>query len=201
MLETYRNAAAKMLLTENPDLDVQDRKVRGLRTRVAQRRDAVAQKLQLERDQSARDQQAARLEQARTDVRALETKREQMVSSLTAALQKLRASDDAARRRGELEVQARQREAERASLETRIQQTEQQLAALRATQPQADQVTPGLPAATRLYPGRVRHAGFAGLGSFAAVWALAALQVLRIPLRRRPAPRAAESAPRAPTGP
>jgi len=34
-VNAFRAAAAKMVLTENPDLEVQDRKVRGLRTRLA----------------------------------------------------------------------------------------------------------------------------------------------------------------------
>ncbi len=173
--EALQAAAARISPTDNIELNAHDRKLRGLRMRVAQRREAVAQQLQLAADLAARDAHAAAVEQLRAGVRALERRREEAVTGLMGTLRTLRDLDDAARRRGELAVRAQQRAAEIAWLEGRQADVEAELNALRQRQAQPDRVERGEITVERVSARPVGAAALAGLATFGATWLISFL--------------------------
>lgn len=168
--EALQAAAARISPTDNIELNAHDRKLRGLRIRVAQRREAVAQQLQLAADLAARDAHAAAVEQLRAGVRALERRREEAVTGLMGTLRTLRDLDDAARRRGELAVRAQQRAAEIAWLEGRQADVDTELSALRQRQARPDRVEPGEVTVERVSARPVGAAALAGVATFGGVW-------------------------------
>ncbi len=157
----------KVTLAGNIELDTLDRKLRGLRNRLVSRREAIAERLQLEADQAAQASYAARIEEVRTQVRQLERQREELVSGLMAALQRLRALDDAARRRDELAGRVRQRASEMEWLETRIAELDAEAARLRAGAGGGEAIELGETSVERVETGRYRGAGWAAGLAFA----------------------------------
>lgn len=168
--EAFQAAAARISPTDNLELNAQDRKLRGLRMRVAQRREAVTQQLQLSADLAARDAHAAAVEQLRTGVRALERRREDAVTGLMGTLRTLRDLDGAHRRRGERAVQTQQRAAEIAWLERRHADLDAELNGLLQRQMQPDRVDAGEITVERVAPRPLGAAALAGVAAFGATW-------------------------------
>jgi hypothetical protein len=173
--ESFGAAAAKTALTENFKLDAQDRKLRGLRMRLNNRREAVGQQLQLEADRQAREQHTTEVAEIRDQVRQSERRREELVANLVVALRQLRTLDDAARRRDEVAVQGRQRAAEIGWLEARSAEIAQELADAQQEAPAPDRAEIGPPTVETVAPGRVRNTILVGVAAFAAVWLVCAL--------------------------
>lgn len=179
--ESFGAAAAKTTLAENFRLDAHDRKLRGLRMRLNSRREAINQQLQLEADRAAGEQYAAQVSAARDQVRESERRREELLADLVTALRRLRAADEAARRRDEVTVQRQQGQTEMAWLEARRAEMDRELTAAQQHAPAPDRAEIGVPTVEAVTPGRVRSAIIAGAVAFAATWLLCALMVARIP--------------------
>jgi chromosome segregation ATPase len=170
-------------LLENPELEIQDRKLRGLRMRMNQRQEAVAQQLQLQADDALRAKHTAQVDAARETTRSLDQRRQELVTEILATLQKLRAAEDAARRRGEIEVQVQQLDTEIEWLRSRVASIDTQIAELRAQQPPPEKVEASEVLVSDTQRTRYTGAALAGGVAFAAAWVTCALMVAGLPKR------------------
>lgn len=168
-------AANGLTPTENFELDAQSDKVRGLRTRLLQRRETIQGQLQAAADAKARREHEARVAELRSGVVELEDQREARLTDLLGKLDELeRLNAERARRRGlEAEHAALTREVER--LTTQAARLDDALAeaSRRATHP--DRITPPDAPTHEQIGGHYRwpFSGLAaGLG-FGATWLLA----------------------------
>ena len=178
-LESFLAAARNTAPTDNFELDAHDRKLRGLRMRLQRRREAVAQRLQLEADRVAREEHTQRVQAVREEVRHLERQREELVTGTLAAVRALRALGEQAVQREELELRLRQRDAQIAWLDARQSEIEVELADLRRQGREPDQVEVGQPAVEALTLTRYRDASLVGLGGFVGTWLLCLLVVMK----------------------
>ena len=161
-LEVFHAAAAKTALSGNVELDTHDRQLRGLRTRLAQRRDLVKGQLQLGADRAAHDRHAAQLDEARQEVRQLEQRREELVTELLATLQGAQELDAAVRAHKDLAGRLERWGAEITQLEARITGLDQKLIAARRRGPHPDRIEVSEPAVAPLPQKRMRDAALAG---------------------------------------
>lgn len=186
-VESVLSAAGKMALSENFELDTQDRQLRGLCMRLEQRRASIEQGLQLEADREAQREHGARIERLRGEIQQLEERREQALIDLSAALRSRRSLDEAAQRRAALEQANAQSEARLAWLTARIDDLDRQLDAARRQGIRPDRIEPGETTGELLDTARYRNAGLAGGGAFIATWLVCLLMVARAPWQRRQA--------------
>jgi hypothetical protein len=183
--DAFAAAAEKTALPANFQLDALDRKLRGLRTRITTREEALAQQLQLEADRAARDRHAAEITRRQEEVRLLERQREEAVTALMAALDRVRALDERVRRRGTLEIDAREREGEIAWLTRRVAELDDALARAEQQHGGPQRVT-FEPAASAAVPSqRASGAALAAVFTFGAIWGVFGLLQLRWPAGSR----------------
>lgn len=168
-VNAFTAAAAGTSLPGNIELDTRDRKLRGLQMRMSQRRELAQQQLQLAADAAAREAHAAQAEESRTQVRALEERRDELVTQLVQSLRRLREAHETARRQDEATVRAQRRAQERAWLEERLAILDRELAELRASA-QPDQVQGGEVTVTPSSPGRIGQALLVAAAGFAVTW-------------------------------
>lgn len=81
-VEELIGAAGGLLLERNVDLDALDHQLRGLRTRLKQRRAHITQQLQDQANRDARAEHQRAIDTARAAVRELETQRESLINQL-----------------------------------------------------------------------------------------------------------------------
>jgi len=182
--DDFVNASGQTSLVGNFELDTQDRKLRGLRMRLNHRRQTVQDRLQLEADHRVRETHAADTARARTEIRGIERRREELVADLMAAMKVVRDSDDAARRRGELEARLEQDEAQIRWLDERRGEISQELAEARRAGPEPDRVEIGEPIIAGVDQGRYRSVGLVAGAGFVGTWLVCALMLARNPWRR-----------------
>lgn len=103
--KTAGEAASAADPTTSFQLDACDRQLRGLRTRMQQRRDAMRQQLQLEADRHASESHAAAMERLRKQIAEAEAQREAAIQTLAMRLDELREMDEQEARRGALSKQ------------------------------------------------------------------------------------------------
>lgn len=185
-IEGISAAAARCAPAANVELDAHDRQIRGLRTRIGQRREVVAQRLELEAAQAARARHAASAEQARLDVRQLEQRREALVAEALDRLHGLRRLDEDVRRREALAARVAQADAALADLTTRLGEVESHLASIRRQGPQPDRVEIIDTTTAAVTAGRGTRALAAGTIAAAATWLLYGLLLARNPWRGDP---------------
>jgi chromosome segregation ATPase len=178
-------AATATDASENFRLETHDRQLRGLRTRLAQRRDAVHQQLQLEADRVARQKLMQERDASRDRVRALEQQRDELTGALMARADDLRIIDQDVLKRSRAEAQLNELGARGAWLRTRIQQLDEKLALLRRRGPKPDRIELGDTALLLLTPDRYAHAAAAAGVACVATALVGFLMVARNPLRRR----------------
>jgi chromosome segregation ATPase len=183
--EAFLAAAGKTALNDNFELDTQDRRARGLRMRLAQRREAVQQRLQLDADRVAAQARAARVAETRQQLAELEARREELIARLMSNLKTLRGLDEAARQRAELEGRISRRDAQIGWLEKQIAELEQKLADARRQGPKPDRVAVGEVTTQAIRQVRYEQAALAGGGAFVAAWLVCMFMMGRTPWRAR----------------
>lgn len=170
-------AAAAADPTVSFQLDACDRQLRGLRTRMQQRRDALRQQLQLEADRDASASHAAAIDRLRTEIEQLESRRESAISALAEKLDELRQLDEQESRRAALDKQVELLWAERERVQTDLVRLERYTGA--ATQPAA------LRDELEVHPVKLRRVGItgfqAGAAAFFTVFSSCLLMVMRRP--------------------
>jgi hypothetical protein len=182
--EAFVGTARKIALADNIQLDAHDRKLRGLRMRLNSRQEAVHQQLQLEADRVARERHAAQLAEARAQVGQYESRREELVTNLVAALRQLRAVDEAAHQRASAELRQEQRAAEIAWRAARSAEIAQELANAQQRSGTPDRAEFGEPTVTAVAPGRTLNAVLVGAATFVGAWLAAALMMTNFPRLR-----------------
>ncbi len=198
-VESLAQAVAKVAPAGNVELDAHDRQIRGLRTRLTQRRDLVTGRLQMEADRSSREQHTAQVDTVRQEVLRLEQRREELTAQLTAALRSVRELDTALRRREQLAGRLEQDDAEIAQLQTQIQALEAKLADARRHGPQPDRVELGPAQTSTVSQPRLRPAILAAVLAGAAAWVVSFAMIARNPWRRDERQRLAEILGESPT--
>ena len=183
--EAFLTAAGKTALNDNFELDTQDRRARGLRMRLAQRREAVQQRLQLDADRVAAQARAARVAETRQQLAELEARREELIARLMSNLKTLRGLDEAARQRAELEGRISRRDAQIGWLEKQIAELEQKLADARRQGPKPDRVEVGEVTTQAIRQVSYDQAALAGGGAFVAAWLVCMFMMGRTPWRAR----------------
>lgn len=171
------DAAAATDPTTSFQLDACDRQLRGLRTRMQQRRDALRQQLQLEADRDASASHAAATDRLRAEIVQIESRRENAIATLAEKLEELRQLDEQEARRATLTQQVELLQAERDRVNGELSRLERFASA--ATQPSAlrDDVV-FLPIETR----RDGISGMqAGATAFFTVFSSCLLMVIRRP--------------------
>ena len=184
-VKNFAAAAAKIALPGNFELDALDRKLRGLRTRVSSRREAVSQRLQLEADHAARQKHAIRVEESREQIRRLDQRREELATGMLANLRKLRTIDESARRHGALDFRVRQRDDEIAWLESRRAEVGREMDELLARWPASGAVEVRDAVIKPLTQARFRDAGLAAVAGFVGTLFISALLLAPNPWRRQ----------------
>lgn len=169
VVDTVTAAVTRTSLATNIDLDAVDRKVRGLRTRLANREEAVRQQLQAFADEGARRSHADRLEATRVAVRELERERETIAGEMLAGLKQLRVLEETMRRRGAAEVALTQRDEELAWLRQRSAELEGEINELRAQQQPPERVAVGPIVVASREPQRPQQAVMVGTTAFFGV--------------------------------
>ncbi len=191
-VDALDKAAAKVVPTGNVELDAHDRQIRGLRTRLTQRRELVSGRLQMDADRTARERHTAQIDTVRQEVLRLEQRREELTSQLTSALRNVRELDTALRRRDELAGRLERDDAEITRLQAQMQTLDAKLADARRHGPQPDRVEVG-PAQTATVPQpRFRYALLAGMLAGAVTWLVSFATIVRPPWHRDERRRLAE---------
>ncbi|QOJ13592.1 MAG: hypothetical protein HRU75_02570 [Planctomycetia bacterium] len=186
-LAAVDSAAQSVDTTTNFRLDAADTRLRGLRTRLAQREAAVLEMLQSRADAEARDARGTQTEELRLRVRALEQDRDHAVLRLADAAEALRAATE---REAERTVMTRQLqllrdEAER--LTSQVAALDESLAQVDRSGPRPDRAALGATATEQISGrNRVASALFALLGAAAMTFGVCALLLIQ---PRRPAAR------------
>lgn len=106
VVEGVVEAAAQMDLANNVQLDALERRMRGIRTALARREEAIRGALQLAADQRAQAALSERIERERQTVRQLESSREENVSRVAEALDLVAAIDEQLSERRRLSAEA-----------------------------------------------------------------------------------------------
>ncbi len=180
-------AAAKRCATrDNVELDAADRQLRGLRTRIKERRDLVDGRLRMEAQRSARETLDTQISAARERVRTLDTRREQLVSASLAALDEVRRLDEAARQWDGLSAKIETAETEIARTSEALRELDERLAEIKRRSAEPDRVSAGPVEVSSVETGRGANAFVAGLGAAVATWLIALTLVARPPWRREP---------------
>lgn len=183
-VESFLEAAKKPSVPGNFELEAQDRKLRGLKTRLAQRRQAVEEQLQAAANRAARNAHMRRVEALRQKVHGLERRREEIAIELASALRSLREMDRHARRRMTLESERDRIRADLAWLSEQIAETRDALDAIEQGGESPDRLAAGDTVVESDGRGRLTLAGVVGGGAMVLVWLGAATSLVRIPSRR-----------------
>lgn len=170
-------AAAAADPTSNFQLDACDRQLRGLRTRMQQRRDALRQQLQLEADRDAVASHAAAVERLRTEINTIESARENAIQTLAERLDELRQLDEQEARRGMLNKQLELLSAEQTRIQEQMKKVDATIAATNAQGGARDVLEAG---AVTLHSEGVSE-WQAGLFAFVVVFASCLLVMVRRP--------------------
>lgn len=181
-------AAASVSLAGNFRLDALDRRIRGLRVRLSDRRELVRIRLQEAADQRMAQDRAARVAQTRDALVTLDARREQLLNEMFAAMDDLRLLDDQVLERQRLETGLAQTADEVSRLTTQLAYLDRALAEARRSGPEPDRVTAVAPVVEDQVGGlhRERNALVVGLSTFGLAWLLCVLMILKSPRSRRP---------------
>jgi hypothetical protein len=130
-LSALMDASRAMDLRSNFRLDAHDRQLRGLRTRMSQRRQLISEQLQAAADRESRRISEDRRLRLEDQVRTLEQQREQSLAELVQRLDELAAIDARLAERRRLQLALLQDEDQLERRRLRLDQLERQLAAAR----------------------------------------------------------------------
>lgn len=171
--------------TANFELDARDKKLRGLRTRMTARRDAVQEQLQAAADLAVQADRGAYTEELRVRTRAIEQERDTLVATLVERLDALREMDELAAQRQRHADEVDLRSAELRRLSEQSTALAAAIADARRSGPAPDRVRAG-PVAVEQVGGlaAARNAVLAGAAAASATWLLCVLLLVRNPLRR-----------------
>ena len=183
-VEPFLTAAAQTALTGNIELDTHDRRLRGLRMGIAQRRELVRQRLQLDADRTMRDQHNTRLAEVREQVRTLEARRETLVNELAATWQSIRELDVAARQHDECASRVQQDDEQIERLETQLANLNEKLAALQRRNLRPDRAAVGGVSTAVVNPQGYRGALGAALAGALVTWLGCITMIMKPPGRR-----------------
>lgn len=184
-LNELRRAASAATLSGNFQLDARDRRVRGLRARLQQRRDVVREELQRRADAQAALRRESLLADTRAEVARLEQEREALASRQLDALDALRSLEQAVLERRHLEAEIQRDDRDIASLSAQRSLLDAQLADAERGGPQPDRASlVSLTSSQVSGRFRWRNAAAVAAGAFMSMLMLCAFMVLRIPLRR-----------------
>lgn len=179
--------AAGIDTSTNFRLETADRQLRGLTTRVNQRRETIRQQLQLDADRESRQAHLARIEQSRERARELEQQRDELVASLIDRGDELRLLDQEAARRAKTSLQLEAVEGRITWLRNKIDQLDQKLTLLRRSGPAPDRLEIGPVTVASRTPARHQHAALFGVGTFLFTAFVGFVLVAKNPWRQRPA--------------
>jgi len=185
-VEALTAAAARTTLNGNVELEALERQLRGVLTRLHQRREFVQQRLQVEADRIAREQHAEQVAAARVRVRELEGEREKIIAAILDVLTEARGADEVAAQRAELEAGRAQARMEIERLARQLGTVEERLAAAGQWATRRDRVEVGRIQTAALPEARYRKAVVLGLGAGAVAWLMCFLMVSRWPRRAPP---------------
>jgi len=186
-VEALTAAAARTTLNGNIELEALERQLRGVLTRLRQRREFVQQRLQMEADRVAREQHAEQVAAARARVRELEGEREKIIAAILDVLTEARGADEAAAQRVELDAGLAQARVEIERLARQLGTVEEKLTAVGQWGARRDRVEVGRVRAAALPDARYRKAVVLGLGAGTVAWLMCFLMVARWPRRAPPA--------------
>ncbi|MGE0479767.1 MAG: hypothetical protein AB7Q17_04775 [Phycisphaerae bacterium] len=179
------DAAGQVDAAQNVQVDGHERRLRGLRMRMQQRRDLVREAVQREADRQARGDYDGALARLREQVSSHQARRDEIVAGLTDRLDTLRELDGVAAQHERAAGSIALLDASIASLREQATQLDEALAEARRSGPRPDRAT--LVAVHGEFVSgqeRVRDAVLAGFAAFATAWAVAFLIVLKNPFRR-----------------
>jgi hypothetical protein len=193
-LATLTEATAATDVTVNFRLDAHDRQLRGIRTRLQDRREAICRQVDEQADRQARGRHAERLAELANTVGELEQQREDLLLGLAGKLEELRRLDEQLLERQGIEADVRQADAAIERLATQLTRLDAALEQARRGGPRPDRIQPDIPIHEEQTAGvhRYRNAGLAAAGVFAAAWLISLLMILKNPLRPRETPFEAE---------
>lgn len=182
------DAAGQVDAAQNVQIDGHERRLRGLRMRMQQRRDLVREAVQREADRQARGDYDGALARLREQVSSLQARRDEIVVGLTDRLDTLRELDRVAARHERAAGNIALLDESIAGLREQTTQLDEALAEARRSGPRPDRATlVSVRTDTIFGQNRARDAALAGLAAFVAAWAIAVLIVLKNPFRRAPA--------------
>jgi DNA repair exonuclease SbcCD ATPase subunit len=172
-------AAQKMQFKENPELDTQNRKLRGVLARMNERSQVLKAQLQEAADAQAAREHAVKVDAARTAVSEQIAKREALLSEWGAALKVLRDLDAQLGERRVLEAEAAASEREVKSLDAQLAQIDATLAEARRQGTNPDRLGPVPAVQQEVVPdrNRTRVALLVGACMLAGTWLLLAWAV------------------------
>ena len=189
-LATLTEATAATDVTVNFRLDAHDRQLRGIRTRLQDRREAICRQVDEQADRQARSRHAERLAELANTVGELEQQREDLLLGLAGKLEELRSLDEQLLERQGVEADVRQADAAIERLATQLTRLDATLEQARRGGPRPDRIQQDLPIHEEQTAGvhRYRNAGLAAAGVFATAWLISLFMILKNPLRPRETP-------------
>ena len=189
-LATLTEATAATDVTVNFRLDAHDRQLRGIRTRLQDRREAICRQMDEQADRQARSRHTERLAELANTVGELEQQREDLLLGLAGKLEELRSLDEQLLERQGVETDVRQADAAIERLATQLTRLDATLEQARRGGPRPDRIQQDIPIHEEQTAGvqRYRNAGLAAAGVFATAWLISLLMILKNPLRPRETP-------------
>jgi hypothetical protein len=130
-VDVLAEAATAINPSTNFRLDVHDRQLRGLRTRLRDREERIRQVLQADADRAARAERDAHERRLRDAIDASDDERQALMDTLVANLRRLRELDEQHRELGELNAELKVEEAAIGRLTKRLELLEAERPALR----------------------------------------------------------------------
>ncbi|HUU94902.1 MAG TPA: hypothetical protein VM487_04115 [Phycisphaerae bacterium] len=189
-LATLTEATAATDVTVNFRLNAHDRQLRGIRTRLQTRREAICRQMDEQADRQASSRHTERLAELANTVGELEQQREDLLLGLVGKLEELRSLDEQLLERQRVETDVRQADAAIERLATQLTRLDAALEQARHGGPRPDRIQQDIPIHEEQTAGvhRYRNAGLAAAGVFATAWLISLLMILKNPLRPRETP-------------
>ena len=186
-LANFAEAIRNTDVATNFQLDALDRQMRSLQKRLAERPEAIRERLQIAADQMAQEQHAQEIAATREHVHTLEEQREAGAAKLIATMEQMQRDQTAALERARIVAELEEIES---GHQRRVQELSRLEADLHAARTAAAGVKPDVLAlagpieASVSNPGpRIMSAGLAALGAFGLTWLLCFMMVVRNPIR------------------
>jgi chromosome segregation ATPase len=186
-IATLAEATAATNVTVNFRLDAHDRQLRGIRTRLQSRRDAICRQVDEQADHQSRTRHAEYLAELANTVTELEQQREDLLLGLAGKVEELRSLDEQLLEREGLETDVRQAESTIEQLTVQLSRLDDALEQARRGGPRPDRIRGPVAVRDEQVAGvhRFRNAGLAAAAIFATAWLISLLMILKNPLRPR----------------